>query len=98
MEIKARRSIVHDNLLTLDHCVISGKQAQEYADAFGVKAPKEMEYPNAHRQDGKPVIGVAVHTLAEAICRQLKVDYVVQFGKGSQLRMCCKALKDANLC
>jgi len=98
MHTKTQRSIVHDELLTLDHCVISGKQAQIYADAFDATAPQEVEYPDAHRQDGKPVIGVAVHTLAEAICRQMHITYVAQFGKGSQLRACCKALKDAGIC
>ena len=98
MKNKAIRSIVHDELLLLDHCVISGEKAQEYCDAFGLIAPPEIEHPDAHNDENTPVIGVAAHMLVEHICRKLNISYVKQFGKGSQLRMCCKALKDADLC
>ena len=98
MQNKARKSIVHDELLMLDHCVISEEKANEYCDAFEVVHVKERKHPDARRADGQPVIGVAVHELSEHICRELKVDYVKQFGKGSQLRMCCKALKDSHIC
>lgn len=81
-------------LLKYDHCVMSSKGAEKICDPFNVPIPKEVEYPDAQQENGKPVIGIAAHELAEHLCQRLGISYISQFGKGSQLRMCCKALTE----
>ena len=81
-------------LADFDHAVITKEAAAEICEPFGAKVPREIHYPDAFRKDGKPVIGIAAHDVARHICDTLGISYVPQFGKGSALRMCCKALTD----
>jgi hypothetical protein len=82
-----------------DHLVVSSKAATEVCAPFGVKPPEETHYPDAYRFDNegktvRDVKGIAAHILAVHLCKELEIRYVSQSGKGSQLRMCVKALSE----
>lgn len=83
------------DLLTYDHLIMSTESAERICDPFNVSVPDERTHPGAYQKNRKPVIGIASEELAVHICKRLNIDYVLQRGRGSQLRMCCKALSQS---
>lgn len=90
-----------------DHAIFSREEARKLAEAMGVNAAKMPVYAIEHRPDlpkgadltnagctkiGEKRMMIGADTLAEWICKQLKLEYASKFGRGSQLRECCAKL------
>jgi len=94
-----------NELVQLDHVILSRSDAQELAEAMGLDARSVPVYAMEHRPDtlkgarlkgcteiGEKRMGIGADELAEWACRQLGVKYEPKMGRGSQLRSCCAAL------
>jgi hypothetical protein len=67
-----------------------GATGWSYPHKANPKDPKGLTF-----HDGSKVkTGMAAHEIAERLCRHLGVEYVDAFGRGTQLRNCCRALLD----
>jgi hypothetical protein len=90
------------DLRECDHAFLNASGVNKYAKAFGlegqIKPTRHYADPDAPKglilkNNAKSAIGMDAAVLAETICTLLTVDYLTMWGRGSQLRACCDALK-----
>jgi len=88
-------------LIKLDHCFLSPEGVKELGEPFGVYKTvlvkdnrSEFKGLNAgpDYEEGDLVEGLDASLLAQLICEKENIRFIEQFGRGSQLRVCCKAL------
>ena len=88
-------------LVKLDHCFLSPEGIKEIGKPFGVYHTikikdnrSEFKGLNAgpDYKEGDLVEGLESNVLAEMICKEEGVKYPFMYGRGSQLRVCCKTL------
>lgn len=91
------------------HDILDVKQCQELCEVFGVKVPEMRKmvadtpdtfkgitlYENGEELPAGTVrFMMGAMELAKWICNQLGVSYNGKFGRGSQMRECCCALRE----
>jgi len=90
-----------EKLVKHDHCFLSPKDVKEIGKPFGVyhtikTKDNRSEFKGLNMgpkfKEGDEVEGLDAAVLAKMICKKEGVDYIPQYGRGSQLRVCCKAL------
>jgi len=90
-----------EELIKLDHCFLSPKGVKEIGKPFGIYHTVKIKdnrsefkglNAGANHKEGDEIEGLDANELAEMICKKEGVDYLDKFGRGSQLRACCKAL------
>jgi hypothetical protein len=94
-----------ENLKQCDHAFLKPEFAVNVCKAFGVKRPymptvkanpQDFKGLSLHDDNGDPIdeaSGIAAHSLAEHLCKELGVEYTSFHGIGSQLFGCIKALE-----
>lgn len=100
---KARQAKLIRELYELDHCFLSKEGVEHYTKPFGfigstylAKAnPDDFKGLTLQDKDGNPLAelkGQDASVVAKEIADYLKLNYVPQYGRGSQLRVCCSAI------
>ena len=88
-------------LIKLDHCFLSPEGVKELGKPFGVYEIVEVKDTRSQfkglnagldYKEGDWVKGLDATALAKMICDKEGVKYIQQYGRGSQLRVCCEAL------
>jgi len=103
MNDKAIKAV--SDLCSLDHVILASDGAQTLAEEMGLDARNVPTYVLEHHPEefkgasldgctekGQRRLGIGADELAEWACRELKLDYVSKFGRGSRLRECCSVL------
>jgi len=100
-ELKTEILKAIDLLAEYDHCFISPEGAQAICKPFGMTPRTYVLQANPSHPKGltlnngaKEAEGVAADDLAEQLCEFTAVPYASKFGRGSQLRECCRALRE----
>jgi len=85
-----------------DHCLLTPQAVKEIGEPFGFYFVREYvdnrsEFKGLNlgpkNKEGDKVMGLGAHELAVMLCQKEKVKYREMYGRGSQLRECCEALK-----
>jgi hypothetical protein len=99
---KEERLAAIDLLATYDHCFIAQEEVHAITKPFGFLGQTYVAKSNAGPNNPKGLTlaegltelrGQDAAVVSEHICRELGVDYMSKFGRGSQLRECCEQLR-----
>ena len=99
---KADRLKALDDLADYDHCFIAPEGVHNICRPFGFeghtitqqcdyKHPKGLQGANGEKE----LTGADAADVAKDICRHLGVEFPSMFGRGSQLRVCIEAARQA---
>mgnify|MGYP001573982963 CR=1 FL=1 len=92
-----------DELEKYDHAFLTPEAVRELGEPFGVyhtitATDNRNDFKGLNlgqdNKEGDQAEGLPAHDLARLICKRENVPYAFMNGIGSQLRVCCKAMRE----